>query len=155
MFLLLGYSLEGGPSRGVGNTEFIISRIPKILPCEFCKSVSELYQMHESRKCADYEQRVLQTEKAHFTPLIYSTHGGMGDKAVKFHKRVAQLYSAKTGEKYSHIINCHRTKISFAMLKSVLLSLRGVRGRMNKVAESPLQTVSFNLIPDVDNYEGF
>ena len=47
------------------------------------REISQLYLTHEKMKCKDYEQRVVQVEKASFTPLVYSTHGGMAGRATE------------------------------------------------------------------------
>ncbi len=72
------------------------------------KTINELYVLHEIQKISAYQDRVLQVEKASFTPLVYSTHGGMGKQASAFHKRVARLLSEKTKESYNDIMNCMR-----------------------------------------------
>ena len=60
----------------------------------------------------------------------------------------------KTQEIYGDVINCMRTaKVSFATLRSVLISVRGSRGKSGKVSETPLSYVSFNLIPEIQDYE--
>ena len=45
--------------------------------------------------------------------------------AKAFHHRVAELVAAKRNEEYKDIISLLRTKISFALLKSALVSVRG------------------------------
>ena len=71
---------------------------------------------------------MLQVEKGSFLPLIFSTTGGMGPEATRYHKRVAELISSKRGEKYSDVVNHIRTRIRFSLLKSVLIAVRGERG---------------------------
>ncbi len=114
-----------------------------------------MYSRDESEKRRNYQQRVLQTEKASFTPLVYSTNGGMATEARRFHKKVAHMIADKTRESYSDVINCRRTKLSFAMLHSVLLSVRGSRGKTRRASETPLSCVSFDLIPDIQEYETY
>ena len=119
------------------------------------KSLTALYKTHENQKKRAYQHRVLQTEKASFTPLIYSTNGAMAPQSTAFHKRLASLIAEKKNEQYADIVNCMRTKISFSMLKSVLISLRGARGKRRQARETPLSCVSFNLIPDMKSYESY
>ena len=59
--------------------------------------------------------------------LVYSTSGGMAPQARVFHKRLTELIAEKTNEDYCDIISTVRTKLSFALLKSVLVSVRGSR----------------------------
>ena len=78
----------------------------------------------------------------------------MAPEATRFLKRVADKVAVKTREKYSDVMNNIRTRISFEMLRSVLVAVRGVRGksiRMPKV--DPISTTSFNLIPQSTSYE--
>ena len=119
------------------------------------QKISDVYSRHEKEKQRNYLHRVLQTEKASFTPLVYSTNGGMANEARKFHKKVAHKIADKTHESYSDVINCIRTKLSFAMLRSVLISVRGSRGKTSRATEIPLSGVSFNLIPDIQQYETY
>ena len=72
----------------------------------------------------------------------------MAPQAHVFHKRGAELISNKTSEEYRDVISVMRTKLSFALLRSVLVSVRGSRGKSPLKREIPLSEVSFNLIPD-------
>ena len=62
------------------------------------KKPEQLYIQHEREKKRTYNERILQVEKGSFTPLIFSTTGGMGPECARFHKRVAELISSKRGE---------------------------------------------------------
>ena len=117
--------------------------------------IADVYSRHEREKQRSYLQRVLQTEKASFTPLVYSTNGGMATEAKNFHKKVAHMIADKTKESYSDVINVMRTKLSFAMLKSVLISVRGSRGKGRRGPETPLSCLSFNLVPEMRDYETY
>ena len=66
-------------------------------------SPEQLYLQHEREKKRVYNDRVLQVEKGSFSPLIFSTTGGMGPEATRYHKRVAELIYSKRGEKYSDV----------------------------------------------------
>ena len=68
-----------------------------------------------------------------------------------------QFYLAdKRKDDYASVANYIRTKIRFALLKSVLLSLRGVRGKQQK-EDSMMATsaVAFGLIPERVSYEAY
>lgn len=112
------------------------------------RDIKSVYSHHENVKKKEYEQRVVQVEKCSFTPLVYSTSGGMAPQAQAFHKRLAELIAEKTNEEYSDVISTMRTKLSFALLKSVLVSVRGYRGKPSRNREIPVSDISFNLIPD-------
>ena len=116
-------------------------------------SPEQLYLQHEREKKRVYNDRVLQVEKGSFSPLIFSTTGGMGPEATRYHKRVAELISSKRGEKYSDVVNHIRTRIRFSLLKSVLIAVRGERGRRGKPNSAALSDISLNLVPQHASYE--
>ena len=93
-------------------------------------------------------------EKGTFTPLVYSTFGGCGPLAKRYHKRLAELISRKRNEEYHHVANHIRMRTRFALLKSVLIALRGERGKRNATAQ-PVSSTSFNMIPEAMDYECF
>ena len=47
-----------------------------------------------------------------------------------------------------------RTRLSMDIMRSLLVAVRGVRGKANKAWTAPISNVSFNLIPDERSYEG-
>ena len=75
-----------------------------------------------------------------------STSSGIGAEAVLFIKRIAELIAAKRNEEYSDVVNYIRTRLSFCLLKSVLLGVRGERGKKVVARHTPLPNLSFNLI---------
>ena len=89
------------------------------------RDIKSVYIQHENEKRKDYEQRVLQVEKSSFVPLVYSTTGGMGVRARAFHQRLASLVAERRQETYGEVMSVMRTKLSFTLLKSVLISVRG------------------------------
>ena len=108
------------------------------------KPLEQVYRTHENEKKRMYNERVLQVEKASFTPIVGSTFGGMGKEAQIYHKRIATLIAEKRNENYGDVINYIRTRLRFSLLKSILTAVRGVRGSMRPSA--PISTISFNLI---------
>ena len=114
----------------------------------------QLYAEQEREKRGCYNDRVLQVEKGSFTPLIFTTTGGMGPESTRFHKRLAVLISAKRGEEYSHVMSHIRTRLRFAILKCTLFAIRGDRGRNRRKQQSDaLSEISYNLIPEQAAYE--
>ena len=92
-------------------------------------------------------------EKGSFSPLIFSTSGGMGPEATKYHKRVAELIAAKKGEEYADVMNHIRTRIRFSLLKSTLVAVRGERGSRKRQLGAPISDLSLNMIPEHAAYE--
>ena len=56
----------------------------------------------------------------------------MAEECKRHHNRLAELLAIKKGEDYTSIVSWVRAKVSFAILRSALLCLRGSRGRRRK-----------------------
>ena len=59
----------------------------------------------------------------------------MGKECEIFHKRLADKMEQKTGQKYEKVITYIRCKLSFLILKSALVCLRGSRSVYGKEQE--------------------
>ena len=114
------------------------------------KSPDQLYKEHEKSKKDAYEQRVLDSEKGSFIPLIFTTSGGAGPLCSTFIKRISSKISEDKNESLSLVTNQIRTRLRFALLKSTLIALR-VRGKVNHLYTST-HDISFNLIPKMNNF---
>ena len=79
-----------------------------------------------------YEERVRNSEKASFTPLVFSTTGGMGPKCEEAMKKLARMMSEKRGERYESVITFMRVNLRFALLRSTLIAVRGERGKLQR-----------------------
>ena len=124
-------------------------------PSNMSTSVEKLLLKNEAEKKTKYASRVINTERASFIPLVFTTAATTAPECNKFHKRLAEIIANKRKERYSSVLSYIRTRISFAMLKSILVSIHGVREKyeskdngIRKVSE-----VAFGLIPHELNYE--
>ena len=54
--------------------------------------------------CIRDRSRVLDIEHGTFTPLIFTTTGGMGNECLSYHSRLAELIAIKKGEDYAKTI---------------------------------------------------
>ena len=70
-------------------------------PSYLNRPIEQVYAQHEKEKKRAYNERVLQVEKASFTPIVMSTSGGEGKEAARHHKRIATLISQKRNESYA------------------------------------------------------
>ena len=77
----------------------------------------------------------------------------MGTQAEMFHKRLAQQIADKRKEVYADVMTHMRTWLRFTLLKSVLVSIRGVRGKQRPQHLAPTAHLEFGLIPDIASYE--
>ena len=79
------------------------------------------------------------------TPLVFTTTGGIADECVRYHSRFAELSANKKGESYSSTISWIRAKVSFTIVRSAILCLRGSkpRGQQLDFVNSDLQIENF------------
>ena len=108
------------------------------------EEIDKTYIDHENRKKRAYRERVLNVEHGSFTPIVFSTTGGAGPEADKHHKRIAQLISLKKKEEYSHVINYIRTRLRFNLLRSILVAIRGERGKSTRFG--PISSIEYRMI---------
>ena len=94
-------------------------------------------------------------EKPSFTPLIFTTTGGMGPECERLNKRLAEMIALKQREQYSQVMAHIRTRLWFALLKATLVAVRGIRGRRSVAAEDDVEEILFNLIPREQAYESY
>ena len=91
------------------------------------KPTAMIFKEQENEKERKYQQRVLDVEMGSFTPLIFGTNGGMGVECQMFLRHLAEELSKKDGEPYAAVITWLRTRLSFEILRSVHLCVRGSR----------------------------
>ena len=100
-------------------------------PSNRSRRLSAVYKRHEDEKKTTYGQRILEIEHGVFTPLVMSTSGGMGREAQTFYKRLADKLAQKKEMQYSILMGWLRCKISFAILRSAVMCIRGSRSSKN------------------------
>ena len=110
----------------------------------------QIYKKHENEKKRQYAERVMEIEQGTFTPLVFTTTGGMADECVKYHSRLAELIADKKGDSYSSEISWIRAKVSFAIVGSAILCLRGSRSRRRQLdfVDSDLQIDDIKACPN-------
>ena len=111
------------------------------------KSMDRLYLENKRGKKLLYNDRIIHTERGTFTPLVFSTTGGMGPECARMNKRLAELIANKKGEAYSHVMKHIRTRLRFALLRCTLVAVRGSRGKARDQEEDNVGDISFNLVP--------
>ena len=85
-------------------------------------SPKQIFQLHENEK-RQYSRWLLEVEQGTFTPLVFTSTGGMANECKRFHSRLAELLALKKGDDYATTISWIRAKVSFAILRSALLCL--------------------------------
>ena len=103
--------------------------------------VASLFRRHELEKKREYGDRIRSVDCGSFTPLVFSTFGGLGKEATVFYNRLADLLSQKHNTSYNQTLSWMRCALSFSLLRSAVLAIRGSR----KLQSTELPTVSTEL----------
>ena len=91
------------------------------------KSLSSCFTMHEKRKKREYLERIRNVEHADLIPLVIATIGGIGPEGSMVLKRLAWCLAEKRDMQMhiSVVAGWLRCRLSFAILRSALVCLRG------------------------------
>ena len=95
-------------------------------------SIPSVYRHHELQKKREYGERVREVEQASFTPLVFSTTGGMGGEALTFYRRLADMLSRHSSTSYSGTLAWIRCTLSFSLLRSATMCIRGTRSILHR-----------------------
>ena len=89
--------------------------------------IASCYRRHEQEKRRVYEQRVREIEHATFAPFVISSTGGIGPCATVILKRLGGLLAEKHAASYGSVMGLLRCRLSFALLRSSIMCIRGSR----------------------------
>ena len=98
-------------------------------------SLSQCYRRNEMEKKRAYDERVREIEHGSFSPLVFSTSGGMGTTATVVYKRIASMIAEKHNKPYSKTIHWIRCRLNFSLLRSSIMCLRGSRSAHHRPAD--------------------
>ena len=91
------------------------------------KPQETILKQNETILKTQYNERVCEIENASFTPLVFSTNGATGEEATHFQNVLAEKLSEKIRSSYVEAITFIRKRISFTIIRTVLIALRGKR----------------------------
>ena len=93
------------------------------------QSLEASHRKQEEHKRRCYEERIINVEHGSFTPLIFTIAGGMSRGTQKFYDRLAEMLAESRGQPKSTVVAWMRCRLSFSLLRSAILCLRGTRRR--------------------------
>ena len=96
-------------------------------PSNRTRTLQEACRHHEHLKQLEYEDRIINVDRGSFCPLVFSTSGSVGPLCDRFLKRLAGKISDLDQGHYSEIMAYIRCRISFALLRSAVMCIRGSR----------------------------
>ena len=92
------------------------------------------------KKKRQYNSRVIEVEHGSFTPLVFSAYLGSSPETERFITELSVKLATKHDQELSVVTNWLRTKLSFTILRSAILSIRGSRTvRKNEVITDPAE----------------
>ena len=103
-----------------------------LAPYNTTPTPSACYRRHEKEKQRAYKQRIREIEHASFTLIVLSTTGRMGSIATTFYKRLADRLASKWNTSLQPLDGC-RCRLSFSLLRSSILCIRGARSSKGRV----------------------
>ena len=99
-------------------------------------SLSQCNRRNELGKRRAYDERIRKVEHGSLSPLVFSTAGGMGPIANVVYKRIASLIAEKHAKPHSKTINWKRCRLSYSLLRSAIMCLRGSRSSRHRPISS-------------------
>jgi hypothetical protein len=91
------------------------------------QTLSSAFNSNEREKKRQYNQRIVEVEHGSFTPVVFSAFGGCGRETQHFLSFLAEKLAIKKNFEPSVVLSWLRRKISFALLRSQVVCVRGSR----------------------------
>ena len=95
-------------------------------------SPTKAFELHERRKQLEYEERIVNVDHGSFCPLVFSMSGAVGPLCSIFLKRLAGMVADEMHISYSSAMAWLRCRLSFALLRSAVMCIRGSRSSHRK-----------------------
>ena len=105
-------------------------------PSHVKRTLKAVFASNEQEKKRNYNRRVIDVEHGSFRPLVFSAHGGCGVEAERFISELSGKLALKHDHEFSVVTNWLRTKLSFSIVRSAILSIRGSRS----IGKQPMAT---------------
>ena len=99
------------------------------------RNLSSLFKSFESAKKREYAERITQIEHGSFTPLVFSSCGGMGFEATVVMKKLAASLAMKRNDPYSRVVTWICCSLAFFLARSAIRCLRGSRSLRRRTLE--------------------
>ena len=97
--------------------------------------LAQCYQQSEQGKNRAYDEREREVKHGTFSILVFSTSGSMGPIVTVVYRRIVSLIVEKQWQPYSRTLFWLIYKLSFSLLCSAIMCLRGARSSFHPSAE--------------------
>ena len=105
------------------------------------QSLRTLMSSMEKSKKRKYNQRVLDVENGTFTPLIFSSNGGMSLETKRFYSRLSELIAEKHKQDPASTTAWVRRKLAFSLLRTAVICIRGSRSRRYNIPSERIEDI--------------
>ena len=85
------------------------------------RSQQSIYREAEKSKMRAYKARIIEVEHGDFTPLVFTTTGGMGPQCERALKQLTERIAEKRELPMSVVAGWLRCRFSFALLRTSLM----------------------------------
>jgi len=93
------------------------------------KTQKSLFQQAEKAKMREYKARIQEVEHGDFNPLVFTTVGGMAPQCQIVVKKLSEKLAVKQSLNQSVVAGWLKVRLSFALLRTTLMCIRGTRKR--------------------------
>ena len=107
-------------------------------------TLSQSYRSNESEKKRHNDQ-VMKVQNGTFILLVFSSSGGMAPECRMFFKQLSSLVADHRKETYSLVASWIKTKLSFSLLRSAILCIRGTRNPYYKSMTTDTNDINFEV----------
>ena len=125
-------------------TFFEVQVINPFTQSHYNTPLAQCYRKQELEKKTVYKERVREVEHGTFSPLVFTTTGGLGPTATIVYKRLASRIAEKHNRAYGKTLHLIRCRLNFSLLRSAIMCLRGSWSATHRPA-SPLSGDIINL----------
>ena len=132
------------------NTYFDVTTFSPFAPSYENMSLPSLFKQAERRKIRAFSERILHVEHGDFTPFVVSVSGGLGHQAAETIKRIVARLAERQDLPRSLVMGRVRIRLSFAILRSTLVMLRGSRAFRPNEGESIERAVAASRADTVE-----
>ena len=89
--------------------------------------LGQCYRKQEMEKKRTYEERIREVEHGSFSPLVFTTAGGIETMATVVYKRLASYIAEKHDKPYGKTVHWIRCQLNFSLLRSAIICMRSSR----------------------------
>ena len=101
--------------------------------------ISQHYVDNRRWRRREYGDRMRKVEYAVFSPLVFSSTGGMEKETTVAYKRLAELIAQKRKSEYGLTLAWMRCTLSFALIPSAVMAIRGSRSASNRNPDANIE----------------